>query len=75
MNPENKKYLWDLIQKTGDSLVDKLPDHAHHPRGRNPYAHVASRVKSQFNMSYKDLPDDRVAEVVEYLEQIKREEG
>ena len=75
MNIDNKKHLWSLIQKTGDTLVGKLPAHAHHPKGRNPYAHVASRVKSHFNESYKDLPDERLSEVIEYLEQIKKEEG
>ena len=27
MNEANKKYLWKLIQLTGDSLINKLPDH------------------------------------------------
>ena len=45
MNEANKKYLWKLIQLTGDSLINKLPDHPNHPNGRNPYAHVALKVK------------------------------
>ena len=75
MNNENRKVLWKLIQQTGDSLLGKLPSHPNHPQGRNPYAHVASRVKGHFKKSYKDLPDDCLEKVVEYLEQIKREEG
>ena len=74
MNKENKQYLWSLIQQTGDYLVGKLPDHPNHPRGRNPYAHVALRVKTHFGSSYKDLPDNRVNEVIEYLDLIKKEE-
>ena len=41
MNKENASKLWKLIQTTGDELVGKLPDHLNHPKGRNPYAHVA----------------------------------
>ena len=36
MNEVNKKYLWKLIQLTGDSLINKLPDHPNHPEGRTP---------------------------------------
>ena len=75
MNNENKKCLWRLIQLTGDFLVNKLPDHPSHPRGRNPYAHVALRVKTHFGNSYKDLPDAYFYKVVDYLEVIKKEEG
>ena len=75
MNNENKKRLWRLIQLTGDFLVNKLPDHPSHPRGRNPYAHVALRVKTHFGNSYKDLPDAYFYKVVDYLEVIKKEEG
>jgi len=75
MNSDNKRILWQLIQQTGDSLIGKLSDHPHHPRGRNPYAHVASRVKSHFQQSYKDLPDARFDEVIQYLEIIKKEKN
>ena len=37
MNEANKKYLWKLIQLTGDSLVNKLPDHPNHPNGSYSY--------------------------------------
>ena len=72
MNNENASKLWKLIQKTGDELVGKLPDHPHHPRGRNPYAHVALEVKTHFKMTYKDIPDDKFNEVVNYLEFLKQ---
>ena len=75
MNDENKKLLWRLIQTTGDFLVNKLPDHPNHPKGRNPYAHVALRVKTHFGNSYKDLPDAYFDKVADYLEVIKKEEG
>ena len=75
MNLENKKLLWALIQETGDFLIDKLPDDPRHPKGRNPFAHVALSVKNHFNCSYKDLPDNRFEEVVKLLELIRKEEG
>ena len=71
MNEANKKYLWKLIQLTGDSLINKLPDHPNHPNGRNPYAHVALSVKNHFGKSYKDLPDEKINEVMTYLNFIK----
>ena len=75
MNDVNKKYLWKLIQLTGDSLINKLPDHPNHPNGRNPYAHVALKVKNKFGKSYKYLPDERVNEVINYLNILKQTEG
>ena len=75
MNDANKKYLWKLIQSTGDYLINKLPDHPNHPSGRNPYAHVALKIKSNFGSSYKDLPDEKFEEIKEYLNLIKKNEG
>ena len=75
MNDVNKKYLWKLIQLTGDSLINKLPDHPNHPNGRNPYAHVALKIKKKFGKSYKDLPDKKVHEVINYLNILKQTEG
>ena len=75
MNDVNKKYLWKLIQSTGEYLINKLPDHPNHPSGRNPYAHVALKIKSNFGSSYKDLPDEKFEEIKEYLKLIKKNEG
>ena len=72
MNDENKKLLWRLIQTTGDFLVNKLPDHPNHPKGRNPYAHVALCVKEKFNVSYKDIPDEKFDDVIKYIEFLKK---
>jgi len=71
MNNENAKKLWKLIQETGDFLKGKLPDHPNHPRGRNPYAHVALEVKNHFKKSYKEVPDEKFNEVLKYLEYLK----
>ena len=75
MNNVNKKYLWKLIQLTGDSFINKLPDHPNHPNGRNPNAHVALKVKNKFGKSYKYLPDEKVNEVINYLNILKQTEG
>ena len=75
LNKENGNKIWRLIQQTGDELLGKLPDHPNHPKGRNPYAHVALKVKTKFGLSYKDLPDDKLEEVKRFLNFIKMDEG
>ena len=75
MNDNNRKYLWSLIKSTGDFLLGKLPDHPNHPKGRNPYAHVALKVKTKFGLSYKDLPDDKLEDVKKFLNFMKIDGG
>ena len=72
LNKENASKIWRLIQQTGDQLLGKLPDHPNHPKGRNPYAHVALCVKEKFENSYKDIEDEKFKEVVSYIEQLKK---
>ena len=72
MNKENESKLWKFIQEAGDYLLCQLPDHPNHPKGRNPYAHVAICVKSKFEKSYKDIPDEKFTEVVEFIEHLKK---
>ena len=57
MNKENTSKLWKMIQEAGDYLQGQLPDHPNHPKGRNPYAHIAICVRSKFQKSYKDNPE------------------
>ena len=71
MDDINKKKIWSLILKKGDSLKNKLQDHPNHPKGRNPYAHVAICVKEKFNASYKDIPDEDLGKVIKYIEYLK----
>ena len=71
MSPENARKIWQIILDAGDYLVGQLPDHPNHPKGRNPYAHVAICVKSKFNASYKDIPDDQLDDVIKYIEFLK----
>ena len=71
MNKENANKLWKIIQEAGDYLKNKLPEHPNHPNGRNPYAHVALCIKNKFNSSYKDIPDKKINEVIDYIEKLK----
>ena len=71
MKPKNAKKLWLEIINVGDYLKDKLPDHPNHPKGRNPYAHVALEIKNKFKMSYKDIPDEKYNLVLKYINYIK----
>jgi len=71
LNKENASKLWKHIQETGNFLKGKLPDHPNHPKNRNPYAHVALEVKNYFGITYKDIPDEKYNEVLEYIENLK----
>ena len=71
MNKENASKLWKMIQEAGDYLQGQLQDHPNHPKGRNPYAHVALCVKNKFDNSYKDIEDELFTEVVQYIEYLK----
>ena len=72
MNRENASKLWKIIQEAGDYLSGKLPEHPSHPKGRNSYAHVAICIKNKFKKSYKDIEDDKLNQVIEYIEYLKK---
>ena len=67
MNNENTSKLWKMIQEAGNYLQNKLPEISSHPKGRNPYAHVALCVKDKFGLSYKDIDDNDFKKVKEYI--------
>ena len=71
MNTKNAKKLWLEITNVGNYLKNKLPDHPNHPKGRNPYAHVALEIKNKFKISYKDIPDEKYNSVLKYINYIK----
>ena len=71
MNKENTNRLWKLIQEAGDYLIGKLPESPNHPKGRNPYAHVALCVKEKFNATYKDISDEKLDDVINFIEFLK----
>ena len=72
VNKENASKLWKIIQEAGNYLKDKLPDHPNHPKGRNPYAHIALEIKIHFKMTYKDIPDEKIDQVLEYIDYLKK---
>ena len=72
MNTENSSKLWKIIQEAGDYLNGQLPKHPNHPKGRNPYAHVAICVKNHFKASYKDIPDEKLDEVIKFVDFLKK---
>ena len=72
MNDDKARQLWKIIVEAGDYLQGQLPDHPNHPKGRNPYAHVAICIKNKFQMSYKNIDDNKFGEVVEYIEFLKK---
>ena len=72
MSPDKARKLWKIIQEAGDYLQGQLPNHPNHPKGRNPYAHVAICIKNKCQMSYKDIDNNKFGEVVEYIEFLKK---
>ena len=72
MTPEKAQKLWKIIQEAGDYLQGQLPDHPNHPKGRNPYAHIALCIKEKFNSSYKDIPNEKYSEVINYINFLKQ---
>ena len=72
MKKDNASKLWKMMQEAGDYLQGQLPDHPNHPKGRNPYAHVAICVKNKFQTSYKDIEDKKLNDVIKYIEFLKQ---
>ena len=72
MDKIKTKKLWSEILKAGDYLKNKLPKHQNHPKGRNPYAHVALEIKNKFKMSYRDLPNEQYEKVIDYINFLKK---
>ena len=67
MTEENKKIIWEIIQKQGSFLQNKLKPHPNHPKGRNPYAHICSLINQKFSCSYKDVPDEKLFELKKFI--------
>ena len=72
MTPENSQKLWKIILEAGDYLQGQLPEHPNHPKGRNPYAHIALSIKNRFKVSYKDIDDSKLKDVLNYIEALKK---
>ncbi len=72
MSPDNQQLIRERIQLAGKVLEGKLPPSPRHPKGRNPYAHIAKVIISTLGTSYKELPDrdyGAVLLVIDYCQQ------
>ena len=74
MSPDLRKMIWAEMQAVGDRLRGVLRADPRHPRGRNPHAHVAGGVKEKFGCSYRQLPDEKVGELRQYLKDLETDE-
>ncbi|MFA9197720.1 MAG: hypothetical protein ACEQSM_08990 [Aliarcobacter sp.] len=74
MSPELRREVWAEMRALGDRLQSVLRSDPRHPRGRNPYAHVAGCVRERFGCSYGELADERVEEVRGYLKELEEKE-
>ena len=67
MNRENASKLWKIIQEAGDYLQDQLPEHPHHPKGRNAYAHIWVCLRNKFG-EVRQVPDMHIQEILDYIQ-------
>lgn len=72
MNENNRKIIWEIITSAGDRLKDKLPESRLHPKGRNPYAHILTLIKSKWGCSYKDINDTEIETLKRFIEYIEK---
>ena len=68
MNEENRQMVWARMQEAAEELRGKLLPSRRHPRGRNPNAHIAKCIKNRFRNSYRDIPDEKVEAVMDYID-------
>lgn len=71
MNEENRKIIWKLIINKAEKIANKLPEHPNHPKGRNTYAHVCSKIIHEFGISYKLIKESRLEELKVFISKIK----
>ena len=74
MSPNLRREVWAEMRALGDRLQSVLGSDPRHPRGRNPYAHVAGCVRERFGCSYGELEDERVDEIRGYLRELEEKE-
>ena len=70
MNSENQTKIRALAGIIGDELKGKLPSLPDHPE-RNSYAHVWRSIKEHFGVSYKELSDEQVPELLNVLDDVR----
>ena len=70
MDEENRQMVWARMQEAANELRGKLLPSRRHPRGRNPNAHIAKCIKNRFRKSYRDIPDEKVEAVMDYIDSV-----
>ena len=70
MNEENRQMVWARMQEAANELRGKLLPSRRHPRGRNPNAHIAKCIKNKWRKSYRDIPDEKVKAVMDYIDSV-----
>ena len=69
MNEDNMKIVRSEVNTIGDELNGKLP---HHPE-RNAYAHIWRTIKEKYGVSYRELGDDRVDEILTLIRTLRNQ--
>ena len=73
MNEANRKLVYRKIQEAGDAMTGYLKPHRFHlKKGRNPYAHMGLMIKCKFGSSYKELDDEQLPAVLNYISSMVR---
>jgi hypothetical protein len=73
VNKENASKLWKIIQEAGDYLRGQLPDTPQSPKRAQPLCACCNMCERDIlKTSYKDIPDEKFDEVVEYIEFLKQ---
>lgn len=72
MNEKNVKLIRSAVNSTGDELKGKLQPHPDHPE-RNPYAHIWRTIKEHYGVSYKELTDDKVEDILTLISTLRNQ--
>lgn len=72
MNDVNMKLVRTEVNMIGDELKATLQPHPDHPV-RNPYAHIWRTVKEKYGVSYRELDDDQVEEIIALIRTLRNQ--
>lgn len=72
VSPENQIKIKAAVKEAGDFLDGKLPPKQGLMK-RNSYAHLWERIKAYFGVSYKNVPDDQVDEMLYLIQTLRND--
>ena len=67
MSPENKRIIKEEIDSGAKIISGTLPLSRKHPKGRNAYAHIPKVIKSVYGVSYTELDDSELENILEII--------